>query len=72
MNDAFGDWDGATWVFTFGPESVGAVLAVLVAVGLVVWFFAKMIIHENHAYAQIIAHEPVEPGPAAEGEPSVY
>jgi hypothetical protein len=65
-------WDDATWVFVFGPETFMTVLSVLVAVGLVVWFFAKMIVHENHAYAQIIRNEPVEPGPVAEGEPSTF
>lgn len=65
-------WDDATWVFPFGPESLLTILAVIIAVGLVVWFFVKMIVHENHAYAAIIADEPVEPGPAVEGEPTAY
>lgn len=72
MNTAIDSWDGATAVFTFGPDSLGAVLSVIIAVGLLVWFFAKMITHENRVYAQIIAKEPVEPGPAAEGEPTPY
>jgi hypothetical protein len=48
------------------------VLSVIVAVALFVFLIVKMIRHENHAYAQMIAHEPVERGPAAEGEPTVY
>lgn len=64
-------WDDATAVFPFGPDSFITVLGVIVAVGLVVWFFVKMIVHENRAYAAIIAHEPVERGPVVEGEPPV-
>jgi hypothetical protein len=65
-------WDDATWVYVWGPESFLTVLSVIVAAALFVFFLVKMIRHENHAYAQMIAHEPVEPGPAAEGEPPVY
>lgn len=64
-------WDDATAVFPFGPDSLITVLGVIVAVGLVVWFFVKMIVHENKAYASMINHEPVEPGPVVEGEPPV-
>lgn len=65
-------WDDATYVFTGGPDGFWAVLFVLVGVGLFVGFLVKMIQHENHAYAQMIEHVPVEPGPAVEGEPPVY
>ena len=65
-------WDGATVVFTGADSTVLQVLFVIVAVAVTIGFFAKMMIHENHAYAQMIAHEPVESGPAVEGEPSVY
>lgn len=65
-------YDDATWVYTFGPESFATVTIILLAVALFVAFMVVMIRHENHAYAEIIAHEPVEPGPAVEGEPTVY
>jgi hypothetical protein len=65
-------WEDASWVYVWGPETFMTVLSVIVAAGLFVFFLVKMIRHENHAYAQMIAHEPVEPGPAAEGEPTVY
>lgn len=65
-------YDGASVVFTFGGDSFGTVIGVLIAVALLVLFFVRMIQHENHAYAQMIGHQPVEPGPAIEGEPTVY
>ena len=61
-----------TFVFTGGPDSVLSVLFVLVGVALLVSFFVTMIRHENHAYAQMGDHQPVEAGPAVEGEPPVY
>ncbi|CAN5424838.1 hypothetical protein BH09ACT12_BH09ACT12_11680 [soil metagenome] len=64
--------DSTTYVFTGGPDSFWTVLFVLVAVGLFVAFMVSMVRHENHAYAQMIGHQPVEPGPAVEGEPPVY
>lgn len=64
-------YDGATWVFAFGPGVV-TVSFVVLAVALFVAFLLVIIRHENHAYAQILAHEPVEPGPAVESEPPVY
>lgn len=72
MSTHIDSWDDATWVFTFGPDSFMTVLGVMVAVGLVVWFFVKMIVHENQAYDAIIADEPIEPGPVVEGEPTTY
>lgn len=65
-------WDDVTYVFTGGPDSFLTVMFVLVGVALLVGFFVTVARHENHAYAQIIEHEPVEPGPAVEGEPKVY
>lgn len=65
-------WDGATAVFTGADSTALQVLFVLLAVAVFIGFLAKMVIHENHAYAQMIAHEPVEAGPAVEGEPPVY
>lgn len=65
-------YDDATWVFTFGPGSFLTVTFVLLAVAMFVGFLVVMIRHENHAYAEIVAHQPVEPGPAVEGEPPVY
>ncbi|CAN5606818.1 hypothetical protein BH11ACT8_BH11ACT8_06880 [soil metagenome] len=65
-------WDDATYVFTGGPGGFWTVLFVLVAVALFVGFLVKMIQHENHAYAQMIDHQPIEAGPAVEGEPTVY
>ncbi|WP_300385728.1 hypothetical protein [uncultured Nocardioides sp.] len=65
-------WDEATYVFTGGPDSFLTVLSVVVAVVMFVGFIAVMVRHEKHAYAQMIHHEPVEKGPAVEGEPQVY
>jgi hypothetical protein len=65
-------YDDATWVYTFGPDSFLTVAFVLLAVAMFVAFMVVMIRHENHAYAEIIAHQSVEPGPAVEGEPTVY
>jgi hypothetical protein len=65
-------YDGATVVFTFGGFSIGVWLVFILAVLLFVGFFVTMIRHENRAYQAIIDHEPVEAGPAAEGEPPVY
>ncbi|MFC5729727.1 MULTISPECIES: hypothetical protein [Nocardioides] len=65
-------WDGATAVFTGAGSTALQVLFVLIAFAMLVGFLAKMVLHERHAYAQMIAHEPVEAGPAVEGEPSVY
>jgi hypothetical protein len=64
--------ENTTFVFTGGPDSFWTVLFVLVAAGLFAAFLVKMIQHENHAYAQMINHEPVETGPAVEGEPPVF
>ncbi len=65
-------WDGATAVFTGAGSTALQVLFVLIAFAMLVGFLAKMVLHERQAYAQMIAHEPVEAGPAVEGEPSVY
>ncbi|MGV9859063.1 hypothetical protein ACWDTD_10480 [Gordonia sp. NPDC003425] len=65
-------YDNADVVFTFGGNSVGVWVVFILAVILFIAFFARMITHENHAYKAIIEHTPVEPGPAAEGEPPVY
>lgn len=65
-------WDEVSYVFTGGPDSALTVLMVLVAVAMFVGFIAVMIRHEKHAYAQMIGHQPVEKGPAVEGEPKVY
>ncbi len=65
-------YDDASVVFTFGGFSVGAYVAFILAVVLFVGFIVRMVQHENHAYKAIIEHKPVEPGPAAEGEPTPY
>ncbi|OBF24987.1 hypothetical protein [Mycobacterium sp. ACS4331] len=65
-------YDDATVVFTFGGYSVGVWVSFILAVLLFVGFFARMIQHENRAYQAIIDHAPVEAGPVAEGEPTVY
>ena len=65
-------YDDATVVFTFGGHSVGVWIVFILAVLLFIGFFARMIQHENNAYRAIIRHEPIEKGPAAEGEPPVY
>lgn len=64
-------YDDASVVFTFGAYSVGVWVSFILAVLLFVGFIARMIQHENHAYAAIIAHEPVEAGPPVEAEPPV-
>ena len=65
-------YDGASVVFTFGGYSIGVWIVFLLAVALFIGFFVRMVQHENRAYQAIIDHKPVEPGPAAEGEPPVY
>lgn len=65
-------WDGAEVVFTFGGYSIGVWIVFVLAVLLFIAFFARMIQHENRAYKAIVNHEPIEKGPAAEGEPPVY
>ncbi|TIC87766.1 hypothetical protein E8D34_08840 [Nocardioides sp. GY 10113] len=65
------NWDDVTAVFT-GAGTAWPGIFVAVAVLMFVGFLVRMIQHENHAYAQMINHEPVEAGPAAEGEPTVY
>ncbi|MDX1882096.1 hypothetical protein [Mycolicibacterium sp. 120270] len=65
-------YDDASVVFTFGGYSVGVWVSFILAVLLFIGFFARMIQHENRAYKAIIEHKPVEPGPAAEGEPTTY
>jgi hypothetical protein len=65
-------YEDAGVVFTFGGNSVGVWLVFILAVLLFIGFFARMIQHENHAYRAIIEHQPIEKGPAAEGEPPVY
>ena len=66
------NYDEAGVVFTFGGYSFGVWLFFILAVLLFVGFFVRMIQHENKAYKAIIEHAPVEPGPAAEGEPTAY
>lgn len=59
-------------VFTFGGYSAGVWIFTILAIVLFIAFFVRMVQHENHAYRQIIEHQPVERGPAAEGEPTAY
>lgn len=65
-------WDGATTVFTGADSTALQVLFVVLGVAVFIGFLAKMIVHEKHAYTQMLAHRPVESGPAVEGEPPVY
>lgn len=65
-------YDDASVVFTFGGYSVGVWVFFLLSLALFVGFFVRMIQHENRAYKAIIERKPVEPGPAAEGEPTPY
>jgi hypothetical protein len=65
-------YDDASVVFTFGGDSFGVWLFFILAMVLFVGFFYRMIQHENRAYKAVIEHQPVEKGPAAEGEPSAY
>lgn len=50
---AFSSWEGASTVFTFGPDSAGMwlFLAGTVAVGIGV--LARMIIHENRTFSSL-------------------
>lgn len=59
-------------VFTFGADSIGVWLSFILAVVLFVAFFVRMVQHENHAYRSIIEQQPIEKGPAAEGEPPAF
>lgn len=59
-------------VFTFGGYSPGVWLVFILAVVVFIGFFVRMIQHENQAYKAIIEHTAIEPGPAAEGEPTTY
>ncbi|MEQ6899648.1 hypothetical protein [Nocardioides sp. YIM 152588] len=69
--DSWDEVDGLFAVFT-GAGTAWPVIFTIVAVLLFIGFLVRMIQHENHAYAQMINHEPVESGPAAEGEPPVF
>lgn len=64
-------YEGADVVYTFGAGSFGTVLFFVLACALFVAFMVRVVLHENHAYAAIIAHKPPEPGPVVEGEPEV-
>lgn len=64
-------WDDATYVFTGGPDSFTTVVLVLLGLAIVIGFFVTMVLHEKHAYQQMLEGEPVEKGPAVEGEPTV-
>ncbi|WP_141013260.1 hypothetical protein [Nocardioides sambongensis] len=64
-------WDGVDVVFT-GAGTALPVIFVIIALAMFIGFLVRMVLHENHAYAQIVAHQPVEKGPAAEGEPSAF
>jgi energy-converting hydrogenase Eha subunit F len=66
------NWKETGAVFTGGPDSALTIIFVILAVALFVGFLVKMMIHENHAYRQIIEHRPVEKGPVVEGEPSSF
>lgn len=69
----FDTWEeGPTAVFTGAHTTALPVLFTVLAVAVFVGFLVKMVLHENHAYAQMINHEPVEEGPAVEGEPPAY
>lgn len=63
-------YDGASVVFTFGGYSVGVWIFYVLAVLLFVGFLVRVVAHENHAYAAIVAHAPVEAGPPVEAEPT--
>jgi hypothetical protein len=66
------DWDTPGAVFTGAGSTLLPVIFVILGVLMVVGFLVRVMLHEKHAYAQMIAHVPVERGPAAEGEPTVY
>jgi hypothetical protein len=64
-------FDGAEVVYTYGPGSFGTILFLVIALLIFVGFIARVILHENHAYAAMEAHMTPEAGPAVEGEPEV-
>ncbi|MCL8024624.1 hypothetical protein [Nocardioides bruguierae] len=64
-------WGGTAAVFT-GAGTAWPVIFTIVAVALFVGFLVVMINHEKHAYISMLKHEPVEKGPAVEGEPRAY
>lgn len=66
------DWDTPGPVFTGADSTALLVVFVVLSLAVLIGFLVRVAQHENHAYAQMINHEPVEPGPAAEGEPTVY
>jgi hypothetical protein len=66
------DWSEFGVVFTNGAGSFWTVFFVVVAAVAFVGFIVRVVLHENHAYRSMMNHEPIEPGPAAEGEPPVY
>ncbi|TIC79912.1 hypothetical protein [Nocardioides sp. GY 10127] len=65
-------WDDASGVVFTGAGTIWPVLFSIVAFALFVAFLAVMIRHEKHAYVAMLKHEPIEKGPAVEGEPRVY
>ncbi|MFD0853242.1 hypothetical protein ACFQ07_13455 [Actinomadura adrarensis] len=66
------DWNEYGVVFTNGAGSFLTILFVVLAVLAFVGFIVRVILHENHAYAEIEKNEPVERGPVVEGEPQAY
>ena len=65
------NWEAPEVVFTFGAASFGTVLFFVLACLALVFFLARVALHEKHAYAAMAAHKEPEAGPAIEGEPEV-
>lgn len=49
----FSTWEGAGVVFTFGPDSFGMWLFLLMAMGVGIGVIARMIIHENETFRSL-------------------
>ncbi len=52
------DWEGAEAYFTFGPNSPGVWISLIVAALIFVWLFVRMIRHENHSFNSVLEHYP--------------
>lgn len=71
MSSPIDKYEGADVVYTFGANSFGTWLFFILAVLGFLFFIARVIGHENSAYAAMEAHQEPNPGPVVEGEPEV-
>lgn len=68
----FDRWPGAGAVFTGSDTTFWPALFSILAAAVLMGFIVRVIVHENHAYEQLLSHVEVEEGPVVEGEPPVY